>query len=232
MEESGRKAPPTAKPQDNFLMNPTVPPEPKSRRRLGWWIALGFGLLVIPPVVLGVGLLSMLRLDRDAAALKREVMAASETGWHTKVQLSVGWVTLGAVRTGLRFVNHEHMDEARMALRAVRTASVGVYERDGREAHLDRTGLFTRTDELMQRRGWTRLVGVAENTVTVLVYTSNDIGSGNRVDLCLAVLDGNKLVVVSTNVDASALAELAEAHMPKRRAESGTKDRETGFLIL
>lgn len=196
-------------------MNPAVSPEPKSRRRLGWWIALGFGLLLIPPVVLGVGVLSMLRHDRDATALKREVMAASEAGWHTKVQLSVGWVTLGAVRTGLRFVNHEHMDEARMALRAVRNASVGVYERDGREAHLDRAGLFTRTDELMRKRGWTRLVGVAENNETVLVYTSNDIGSGSRLDVCLAVIDGNKLVVVSTNVDSSALMDLAALHMPK-----------------
>ncbi len=196
-------------------MNPTVPPESKSRRRLGWWIALGFGLLLIPPVVLGVGVLSMLRLDRDAAALKREVMAASEAGWHTQVQLSVGWATLGAVRTGLRFVNHEHMDEARQAMKAVRSASVGVYECNTREAHLDRAVLFTRTDELMRKRGWTRLVGVAENNETVLVYTSNDIDSGSRLDLCLAVLDGNKLIVVSTNVDASALADLAEMHMPK-----------------
>src|SRR5438046_994281 len=114
-------------------MNPAIAPESKSRRRLGWWIALGFGLLLIPPVVLGVGVLSMLRLDRDAAALKREVMAASDAGWHTKVQLSVGWVTLGALRTGLCFIQHEHVDEARLALRSVRRASVGVYECTGRD---------------------------------------------------------------------------------------------------
>jgi hypothetical protein len=196
-------------------MNPTASPESKSRRRLGWWIALVLGLMVIPPVVLGVGIFSMLRLDRDAAALKREVMAASDTGWHTKVQLSVGWLALGAVRTGLHFINHEHMDEARQALKSVRSVSVGVYESNARNANISRGQLFARADELMNRRGWTRLVGVAEDNETVLIYTSNDLGSGNRIDLCLAVLDRNELVVVSTNVDASALAELAEMHLPK-----------------
>ncbi|MES1168630.1 MAG: hypothetical protein ABUL61_05625, partial [Oleiharenicola lentus] len=57
--------------------------------------------------------------------------------------------------------------------------------------------------------------GVAEGKETVLIYTSDDISSGNRIDLCMAVVDGNQMVVVSTNVDAGALAELAERHMPK-----------------
>ena len=196
-------------------MNPTVPPETRSRRRLGWWIALGLGLLLIPPVVLGVGVLSMLRLDRDAALLKHEVMAGSDSVWHTKVQLSVGWVALGVVRTGLHFIKHEHMDEARLALRAVRNASVGVYECNDRERHLSRPELFARTDELMQQRGWTRLVGVADGRETVLVYTANELDSGSRIDLCLAVINRDQLVVVSTNVDAAALADLADAHRPK-----------------
>ena len=191
-------------------MNSTVPPEPKSRRRLGWWIALGFGLLLIPPVVIGVGVISMLRLDRDASALKQQVMAATDAKWHTKVQLSVGWATLTAVRTGLHFVKHEHMDEARLALDAVRSASVGVYESNDRHPNIARDQLFAETDRMMAKRGWSRLVGVADGDQTVLIYGSDDIGFGSRIDLCVAVVDGRQMVVVSTNVDARALTDLVE----------------------
>jgi hypothetical protein len=168
-----------------------------------------------PVIVVGVGILSMLTLDRDAAFLRREVMAATDVKWHTKVQMSAGWITLGAVRTGLRFIQAEHMDDARLAMQAVRRASVGVYESNVRITNIARGQLFSRTDEMMKKRGWTRLVGVAENHETVLVYTAEDIGHSSRIDLCVAVVDGDKLIVVSTNVDASALADLAERHIPK-----------------
>lgn len=193
----------------------TPPPAQPSRRRVGWWIVLGLGLLLTPLVVLGVGAISMLRLDRDAAFLRREVMTASDAKWHTKVQMSVGWATLGALRTGLRFIQAEHMDEARLALKAVRRASVGVYERNSGSEDFSCGQLFARTDKAMLKRGWTRLVGVAEDNETVLIYTSEDIGSSNRIDLCLAVVNDNQMVVVSTNVDAAVLSELAEMHLPK-----------------
>ncbi len=210
-------------------MSTPVPPEPKSRRRLAWWILIALGALLTPPVVIGVGVLSMLRLDGDAAVLKREVMAATDKDWHTKVQISAGWISLGALRTGLRFIEHEHMDEARTALRAVRSASVGVYECYGRTANVTRSELFIRTDELMRRRGWTRLVGVAEKKETVMIYTSDAGGSGSRLDLCLAVIDGNHLVVVSTNVDAAALVDLAEMHLPKGGLRGELKHAKLNF---
>lgn len=196
-------------------MNLVAPPPVTRRRSVGWWIALGVGLLLTPLVVLGFGVISMLTLDRDAAFLRREVMAASDAKWHTKVQVSAGWMTLGAVRTGLRFIQAEHMDDARLAMKAVRRASVGVYECRSDRDDLSLEQILNRTDKAMQKRGWSRLVGVAEHDETVLIYTSEDFGSSTRLDICLAVVDGNQLVVVSTNVDASVLAELAERHIPK-----------------
>jgi len=210
-------------------MIPTVSPEPKSRRRLGWWILLGLGLFLTPFALLGVGILSMIRLDHDAAVLKSEVMAASDADWHTKVQVSAGWMTLGTVRTALRFIEHEHMDEARLALRAVRRASVGVYECYGRKAPIADGQLLKRIDESMRRRGWSRLVGVAEGRETVMVYASDDISSGNRIDLCIAVIDGNELVVVSTNVDAAPLTELVAMHLPKDGLRAELKRKAPSF---
>jgi hypothetical protein len=210
-------------------MNPVTPPPVARRRSVGWWIALGTGLLLTPLVVLGFAAISVMTLDRDAAFLRREVMAATDTKWHTKVQVSAGWITLGAVRTGLQFIQAEHMDEARLAMKAVRRASVGVYESNVRITNIARGQLFAQTDKMMRKRGWSRLVGVAENEQTVLVYTSDDIGGGRRIDLCVAVVDGQQMVVVSTNVDASVLADLAERHIPKDGLRGQLKHEKLSF---
>lgn len=196
-------------------MNSPVPPLLKPRRRYGRWLLLGLVMMVAPVVIVAVGVASMFTLNRDAAVLRREVMAATDTDWHTKVQMSVGGFTLGVVRTGLQFVQADHIDDARLALAAVRRASVGVYESNVRNTNIGYGELLGRADKIMNRRGWTRLVGVAENENTVMVYVSEDSGSEGRLDLCVAVVDGSQLVVVSTTVDADSLLELVETHLPK-----------------
>jgi len=227
--QSGRKASPTLESQYNFAMNPATPPSFTRHRSVGWWIALGLGLLLTPLVLLGVGAISMLTLDRDAALLRREVMAATEAKWHTKVQLDLGWVTLGAVRTGLRFIHHEHIAEARMALQAVRRASVGVYERDSQGKDVSREVLLAHTDQTMGKRGWTRLVGVINKDESVLIYVSGERDSDSRLDLCLAIVNGKELVVVSTNVDADALVELAVQYIPQDKLRTKLKLAKLGF---
>lgn len=198
------------------MNSPVPPPVPvaKSERRLARWLIIAFVVMITPVMVVGVGVASMFRLSRDAAILKREVMAASDAKWQTKVQISAGWCTLTTVRTIMHFVEHEHQDEARLALAAVRRASVGVYERIGRAGELSTERIIAEIDEKMRPRGWSRLVGVVERNETVLVYTSDEPDSGDQVELCVAVLDGENLVVVSTKVDASRLVELAEKKMP------------------
>ena len=78
-------------------MNPPVPPAApvaKSQRRLARWVLAGLLLLIAPIVVVGVGVASMFRLSGDAAALRQEVMAATDAQWSTQVQVSAGWCTL------------------------------------------------------------------------------------------------------------------------------------------
>lgn len=191
-----------------------APVVPQSERRLLRWLLIGLLAMIIPVIMVAVGVVSMFRLDGDAAALRREVAAATDTVWNSKVQLSAGWCTLTAARTVLHFIEHEHRDEARLALAAVRSASVGVYQRAGRAGPWSHRQLIERTDRLMRQRGWSRLVGVVEPHSTVLVYASDEIADTSRVDLCVAVMDGDDLVVVSTRVDADKLMQLAEMKMP------------------
>jgi len=200
-------------------MNP-VPNATKPRRRVWRWVFLGLGLCLAPFVVLAILAASFLTLESDAAALRKHVMAATSNDWHTKVQMDVGSLTIAAIRTGLAFVHKEEMAEAKQALAAVRHASVGVYERDAGPADWSREQLFADTDRAMQKRGWTRLVGVADDKDTVLIYISPEASADKPIDLCLAVVNGRELVVVSTSIDAGKLADIVEKH-----AGADLKDR-------
>lgn len=189
-----------------------VPAIPR-RRRIWPWV---FGLGLAPFVVLALAVASFVTLDSDAAALRRHVMTATNADWHTKVQCSVGRLTIGAVRTGMLFVRKPEAADARLALAAVKHASVGVYSRERGGRDWSREQLFVETDRAMQKRGWTRLVGVSEHAgaETVLVYVSDDLDEGDPIDLCVAVVKDRELVVVSTTVDPDTLGELVERHMP------------------
>jgi hypothetical protein len=194
-------------------MNP--PPQiPAPRRHLWRWVLLGAGICLTPFVALALVAASFLTLDRDAAVLRKQVMAATDSGWHTKVQLSLGSLSLSAVRFGLSFVQHKDIEDARQAVGAIRHASIGVYERTAGTTDWSREQLFTQTDRAMRERGWTRLVGVADHKDTVLVYVPEAIDPDKPVEICVAVVNGKELVVVSTRVDASKLVELAARHAP------------------
>ena len=107
----------------------TVPPRlhpARSRSRL--WLVLGavIALPFVVVVVLVAALLSHLGLGREARALRNELFDRSATRWDRQVELNAGAITLGLVRAGLSFA---HLDpDARIALRAARGASVGVYQ--------------------------------------------------------------------------------------------------------
>ena len=156
---------------------------------------------------------SFLILDRDADVLRKQVMSGTAGGWQTKIQLSLGRVSLGAVRTGLAFVHHEKIADAKLALKAVKAANVGVYQRDPAEGETwSREHFLTNTDQAMGKRGWVRLVGVMDKQDTVLVYVPAHFDADGPVDICVSVLSHRELVVVSATVDAAGLAALVEKH--------------------
>ncbi len=191
------------------------PPTPPSapRRRIWPWV---LGLCLAPFVILGVAVASYVTLDRDAAVLRRHVMKATHADWNTKVQCSVGRITIGAVRSGLFFIRKPEIADARLALAAVKHASVGVYELRRGGGDWSREQLFIETDRAMQERGWTRLVGVSDRdgAEAVLVYTPEDIDDDAPIDICVAVVNDRELVIASTTVDPSTLGELVERHTP------------------
>jgi len=172
---------------------------------------IGAGICLTPFVVLALVALSYLGLHRDAAVLRQQIFAATPSGWSTKVQVNLGESTLGAADFGLRFVHSdEKLNQARDALAAVKRTSVGVYQRETTLADWSRAELFSKTDQVMAKRGWSRLVGVVDGKSTVLVYGPQKSATGQSVEVCVAVINEKDLVIVSAKLDASALDELIQ----------------------
>lgn len=193
------------------------PSAPVRRRRRLWpWL---LAIFVTPFVFVAALAVSVLTLNRDAAVLRSEVMAATQTEWNTKVQLSIGRASFWTLRHCLAFLPDEkkNISEARAALRAVKAVSVGVYQPKDRSSAWSRDMLFNATDRTMRDRGWTRLVGVADRKENVLIYLPSADADFSQV--CLAVVTGRELVVVSATLNPDALADLiaqqAEKHLPR-----------------
>jgi hypothetical protein len=183
------------------------PVRPPRRRRLWPWL---LAILLTPVILLAAAAASYLTLNRDATILRGEVMAATDARWQTRFQFSVGRLTLWAVRTGLACVPGKHIHEARAALQAIKSVSIGVYYLEGSTTRWSRENLFQATDHKMQVRGWFRLVGVAGQREQVLIYMP--AADDNPRRLCLAVIKGRELVVVSASVDPDCLADFVAAH--------------------
>lgn len=190
-------------------MNAPLTPVVARRRKWPWIL----GLCLAPFVVLGATVCSFLLIDRDAVFLREQIMHHAGGKWDTKIQLNVGRFTVGAVRTGLAFVQNPNLADAKLALRAVKSASVGVYQSKMAENESDfRARLFTATDQGMRKRGWARIVGVADGDDVVLVYAPAADAAGDSMEVCVSVLNRRELVVVSATVDSAGLAELVQKH--------------------
>lgn len=182
--------------------------QPAPRRRLWPWILLA--VICLPFLVVAAVTASFLTLDRDAAALRRHVMRATGADWDTKVQVSAGRFSIGLVRAGLACVQNDEIEDAKLALRAIHSASVGVYQRQSGAAEWSSAELINDTDAEMRRRGWLRVVGVSQGRDTVMVYVPD--GDEEPEDVCVAVVNDRDFVVVSARIRPSALVALVERH--------------------
>jgi hypothetical protein len=117
---------------------------------------------------------------------------------------------LAGIRSCLAVIDHEPLRDARLALAAVKSVSVGVYEL-AHPAQADGRGeLLNRVDREMGARGWSRIVGVVDGEDTVMIYLPTDTDEPDEI--CLAVVSGRDLVVVSAEIRPAAVRELVAHH--------------------
>jgi hypothetical protein len=179
---------------------------PAPRRHVWRWILAATCVFL---AMAAGGAYSLLTLSREATALRRGVLDTYAGGSSTRFQMSLDGSLLGLVRTGLIFAPLPA--EARLALKSVRKASVGVYElKDA----MSRSNLMSRADAVMLARGYSRIIGVIEDDETVLIYVPEE-ANADTLEVCLAVLDGRELVVVSARVASEPLLKLIEQKLPR-----------------
>jgi hypothetical protein len=189
-------------------MNPSTASVVRPRRRVWPWI-LGGAVFCMAMAVASV--VSCFGLDRDAAALHRRVAAVFGDSLHRRVQLSVGLPGVTAARMIVHSID-DVPPEARQALAAVKSASVGVYELDAAPEAAARARLLREADEAMNRRGWSRVVGVADGDDTVAVYADPEADADDSQRVCVLVCDHRNVVIVAARADPAPLVALAVAH--------------------
>lgn len=184
---------------------PTASVSRPSRWRaiLLWFLAL----MAVGVIAFAAAVVNAITLTRDAAALRNELIAAADAHAHTQVQISAGPMLLGTARFVTGFIS-EIPPEARLALKAVRKASVGVYDLPGDALAANHARMLRKADERMSRRGWSRVVAVGAGENLVLIYLPKNAGESAAQRVCLAVCDGDKLVVVASTIESAPLAEL------------------------
>ncbi|HVU24381.1 MAG TPA: hypothetical protein VHE13_09680 [Opitutus sp.] len=187
---------------------PVPSPLPPRRRTVWRWILGGLAACI---AAVALGAYHLVTLARDAQALRNEVLASLHVNTSTRIQGSAGPLLIGTVRAGLHFVHHIP-DDARDALAAIHSASVGVYRVRGAISGRSRAAMFASADAVMNRRGWIRVVGVNDRDDTVLIYTPATPDWGNTQRVCLAVCDKEEIVVVAATANTKALSRLVARH--------------------
>ncbi len=169
------------------------------------------GAILLLSFLAVVGVTGFFRLSPTTATLRSSVMSAVPGPWDKTVALRVGWFTTGLIRMGSRFF--EMPPEPRAALDALHGAEVGVYKLQHDPATSDFQKLFATADRAMQRRGWERIVGVAEGREFVAVYFPREKVSLRGIKCCVVVFQGRDLVVASASGNLEPLLKIAEQHL-------------------
>ena len=183
-----------------------------SRHRVWPWIlAILVAICLLPVVIVA----THIGLSHEARVLRDELKTATGSTWSTRVQLSSGPLLIPAARAVVSFCNVD--DDARHALAAVCSASVGVYELDEAGESEGLAPALASLDKRMLRRGWERLVTVIDNKDNVVVYTKAGNNWDSKIRVCIGVVTGKELVVVSATVRPEALMPLIDKHLQQAK---------------
>lgn len=192
------------------------------RAILVWLVAVSFvGAVVAVPYAV----VNSLRLERDAVVLRDAVTGAFAgntitDGWSRTVEVRVGGCTLGLARLIAQCADLPV--EARHALAAARSASVGVYQTRGADLESMRRRMSSHAEALrVGGREWVRLVSVRDGCESVVVLTPAGVNpDAERLELCVIVLADGDLVVVNLEVDPRPLADLVQPHLRNLRDQA------------
>jgi hypothetical protein len=167
------------------------------------------------PAWIVLGLLSLLATGcfqpgTSVQALRDSLQQATGEAWMSEVELGIGTLTLGLARAGGAVLDLP--SEARAVLQSVRNADVGVYRLRHPDRVVSGAAVLSAADRALAPQGWDRLVGVIDGRhKTVAIYVAGEPEWTRRIKLCVVVIDGPQMVIVSARGNPEPLLELALA---------------------
>ncbi|MHB1309693.1 MAG: hypothetical protein ACYC23_21690 [Limisphaerales bacterium] len=172
-----------------------------ARRRPRLALVLLLGLLAL-------GTTGCLKVSSTAATLRDTVADAAALEYDQRIEIRVGLITTSLARLAVNVVDVD--PDARLALRALRGAEVGVYRIRGQAG--ERSSVLDRVDEAMTHKGWQRIVGVMNPNELVAVFVPENVRTARNVEVCVLVLNEREMVVVGARGDLEPLMEMAMSH--------------------
>jgi hypothetical protein len=182
----------------------------KSKSPLKWLLVFFIAgpLLLFGMSALGVA--SYFWVGPEVRGLRDAALQNASGHFHRKIELNVGRCSFGLAHLIAPFIP-KMPKEARQALSAAKAAQVSIYETDRR--FTESVGMLRAADEGMTRRGWMRLVGVAQHDCTVAVYIPKKMSSARNARVCVLALNERQLVCVYARTDLEPLWRLAMTHV-------------------
>lgn len=169
-------------------------------------------LLVIG--LIGLAVYRTLTVGGDLRAARNVVAKELNVPYASRVEVSAHPLLVGLVRFGLSFAPLE--PEARLAMKSIRGAEVGVYELASNLDQAQRLALFRQVDARLSKRGWSRMVTVFDRDDLVMVYAPAGEVNRDDVDAFVLVLNGRDLVMVSGSGNLAPIAELVSGKLAER----------------
>ena len=157
------------------------------------------------------------RVSSETRALRDVALEFGVDGAEEKIELGVGFFTVGLAKLGTRFV--EMPAEARSILGSVKGVECSVYEIQSQKRDL--AELLKRADEAMDQQGCERVVGVIDAEQLVAVYVPRRATSHRNLSMSVMVLTQRELVCATARGDLEPVVQMAFAkaqeHLPKKR---------------
>lgn len=192
-------------------MSPNYAPRPSGRRRLLHWFLI---ISAAATLVVAVKLVGIFFVSAEARDLQVAICEAAEGKPDTHLQFSIGPGILSIGRLAVLMID-DVPPEARQALSAIDRASVGIYQLAQRISPENRGRMLAAADGRLAAKGWERIVTVVDDRDLVLIYMPRDWDDADDLEVCIAVCDGDELVVVSAQARSRPLMKWVQKHLPK-----------------
>jgi hypothetical protein len=145
------------------------------------------------------------RVSSDTQALRDVALKLQTAEAEEKIEIGVGFFTVGLAKLGARFV--ELPPEVRGILGSVDGVECSVYELRGGESNF--AEVLSKADESMEKRGLDRVVGVLEREQLIAVYVPRKMKSHRDMSITVMVLTRRELICASARGDLDSVMQLA-----------------------